>query len=175
MINSILQGDCLDIMQEIPAKSIDMILADLPYGTTAASWDTIIPFAPLWRCYERIIKDDGPIVLTAAEHFASQLINSNLKLFKYDLIWFKTNPKGHLNAKKMPLRSHEQILIFNKKPPVYNPQKTTGHYRKISKSVYSRANDGSKVNGAENRDTLYDSTERNPTSVFSFSYGDHSK
>lgn len=100
MINEIWHGDCLDLMKNIPDKSIDMILCDLPYGTTACKWDTIIPFDKLWDQYERIVKETSVICLTASQPFASSLIMSNIKLFKYDWIWEKTHPKGHLNAKK---------------------------------------------------------------------------
>ena len=108
-------------MKDIPDKSIDMILCDLPYGTTRNKWDSIIPLEPLWEQYERIIKDRGMICLTAVEPFASQLISSNYKLFRYDLIWDKKLPSGFLNAKRRPLRRHEQILCFYKKLPTYNP------------------------------------------------------
>jgi len=128
-INKIYFEDCLEGMKKIDTGSIDMILCDLPYGKTHSSWDSIIPFEPLWKQYERIIKDRGAIVLTASEPFSSMLIMSNLKLFKYDLIWQKNHPKGHLNAKKMPLRGHEQIIIFYKKPPTYNPEMRKGKFR----------------------------------------------
>lgn len=161
----ILHGDCLELMKDIPTGSVDMILCDLPYGTTACKWDTVIPFEPLWAQYERVIKPNGAIVLTGAEPFTSVLIGSNLKLFKYDLVWHKTHPKGHLNAKKMFMRAHENICVFYKKPPVYNPQMTTGHKRKVANTKYEKAADGSQVYGAEKRDTQYDSTERYPLSV----------
>ena len=172
-INKIYLGDCLELMQGISDKSIDMILCDLPYGTTNCKWDTVIPFEPLWQQYERAIKDNGAIVLTSAEPFTSFLITSNIKLFKYDLIWHKTHPKGHLNAKKAFMRAHENICIFYRKPPIYNPQMTTGHYRKIAKTSY--VTDPKKKDGAygkQNRNTSYDSTERYPLSVISVSNGD---
>ncbi|WP_242224507.1 site-specific DNA-methyltransferase [Bacillus cereus group sp. BfR-BA-01380] len=114
-------------MKLLQSKSIDMILCDLPYGVTQNKWDVVIPFNEMWDQYERIIKDNGAIVLTATQPFAAQLIASNPKLFRYDLIWKKNKSTGFLNAKKMPLRSHEYILVFYKKLPTYNPQKTTGH------------------------------------------------
>lgn len=127
-LNKIILGDCLDVMPKMKEKSIDLILCDLPYGVTARNkWDVIIPFDKLWKEYERIIKDKGAIVLTATQPFASQLIMSNPRLFRYDLIWLKNKRTGFLNAKKMPLRGHEYILVFYKKLPTYNPQKTTGH------------------------------------------------
>lgn len=168
----ILNGDCLELMKDIKSGGIDMILCDLPYGTTACKWDIIIPFQPLWEQYERIIQPNGVIVLTGAEPFTSLLITSNLKLFKYDLVWQKTHPKGHLNAKKAFMRAHENICIFYKKPPVYNPQKTSGHIRKVAKTNYVKEADGKSVYGSENRNTDYDSTERYPLSVQIFSNAD---
>ena len=125
-LNQIICGDCLEVMKEIPDKSVDMILCDLPYGTTACKWDTIIPFEPLWAQYERIIKDNGAIVLTASQPFTSMLVMSNPKWFKYEWIWDKKLATGYLNAKLMPLKRHENILVFYKRPPVYNPQFTEG-------------------------------------------------
>ena len=125
-INQVIQGDCLEVMDSIGAKSIDMILCDLPYGTTACSWDTIIPFEPLWAQYKRIVKDNGAIVLTASQPFTSALVMSNPKMFKYEWIWEKTHHQGFVNAKKLPLKSHENILIFYKNPPIYNPQMRMG-------------------------------------------------
>jgi site-specific DNA-methyltransferase (adenine-specific) len=117
----LIQGDCLEKMKDIADKSIDMILCDLPYGTTACKWDTIIPFEPLWEQYKRIIKDNGAIVLTASQPFTSALVMSNIKMFKYEWIWEKT-PTGFLNAKKMPMKSIENILVFYNSLPTYNPQ-----------------------------------------------------
>lgn len=115
-------NDCFNIFPEIKDKSIDMILCDLPYGTTACKWDTILPFDKLWEQYERIIKDNGAIVLTASQPFTSVLVASNLKMFKYEWIWEKSRPTGVLNAKRQPLRIKEDILVFYKKQSVYNPQ-----------------------------------------------------
>ena len=108
-------GDCLELMKSIQDKSVDMILCDLPYGTTACKWDTVIPFEPLWEQYNRIIKDNGAIVLFGSEPFSTTLRYSNLKNYKYDWKWIKTKPSGHLNAKKQPLRSYEDICVFYKK------------------------------------------------------------
>ena len=116
------QGNCLELMKDIPDKSIDMILCDLPYGTTKCNWDTVIPFEPLWEQYSRIIKDNGAIVLFGSEPFSTTLRYSNLKNYKYDWKWIKTKPSGHLNAKKQPLRSYEDICVFYKKQCIYNPQ-----------------------------------------------------
>ena len=118
----LLQGDCLELMPGIPDKSIDLILADLPYGTTRCGFDTIIPFEPLWKQYKRIIKDPGAILLFSQQPFTTDLIVSNRKMFRYEIIWNKTLPTGFLNAKKMPMRYHENICVFYKHLPTYNPQ-----------------------------------------------------
>lgn len=112
MINQVIKGDCLIEMPKIPDKSIDMILCDLPYGTTACKWDTIIPFEPLWEQYKRIIKDNGAIVLTASQPFTSALVMSNIKWFRYEMIWKKNRGTGIFNAKKIPMKSHENICVF---------------------------------------------------------------
>ena len=122
----ILLGDCLELMKDIPNGSIDMILADLPYGTTQCKWDTIIPFDKLWEQYERIIKPNGAIVLTASQPFTSYLIVSKIKLFKYELIWDKVASSTPMLAKTMPLKKHENILVFYKNKPTYNPEFTIG-------------------------------------------------
>lgn len=121
-LNRIYQRDCIEGMRMIPDGSIDMILCDLPYGTTACKWDAVIPFKPLWEQYERIIKDNGAIVLTSDEPFTSQLISSNLRRFRYKWIWDKTRGSNFQNARRMPMKSHEEVLVFYKKQPTYNPQ-----------------------------------------------------
>jgi DNA modification methylase len=151
-------------MKDIPDKSIDMILCDLPYGTTCNKWDSVIPLNTLWEQYERIIKDNGAIVLTAQSPFDKILSCSNLKLFRYEWIWEKTTATGHLNAKKMPLKAHENILVFYKKLPTYNPQKTKGHERKVSTAEHKR-NSNLSTNYGDYKQTGYDSTERYPRSV----------
>ena len=125
-INKVVQGDCLEVMQSIPDKSVNMILCDLPYGTTQNKWDSVIDLQKLWTEYERIIKDDGAIVLTSQGIFTAKLILSNEKLFKYKITWIKSKSTNFLNAKKQPLRKHEDICIFYKKQPTYNPQMTEG-------------------------------------------------
>jgi site-specific DNA-methyltransferase (adenine-specific) len=134
-LNKIYHADCLDLMREIPDKSIDMILCDLPYGTTACNWDVVIPFEPLWGQYERIIKDNGAIVLTASQPFTSILVLSNLPLFKYELIWDKIHPSNPYLAKIMPLKVHENILIFYKSPPTYNQIRTDNNESRKTKLV----------------------------------------
>ena len=138
-------GDCLEVMKDIPDKSIDMILCDLPYGTTRNKWDTVIDLDLLWSQYERIIKDNGAIVLFAQTPFDKVLGASNLKMLKYEWIWEKNRGTGHLNAKKMPMKAHENILIFYKKLPTYNPQMREGeaYVRKdCSKNKLNKGNYG---------------------------------
>ena len=119
--NKIYQGDCLELMKQIEDKSVDLILCDLPYGTTACSWDTIIPFEPLWEQYKRIAKDNAAIVLTASQPFTSALVMSNPDMFRYSWCWVKNRTTNYLNAKKQPLRSFEDILVFYNKQCVFNP------------------------------------------------------
>lgn len=135
MKNQVICGDCLEVMKDIPDKSIDMILCDLPYGTTACKWDTIIPFEPLWKEYKRIIKDNGAIVLTASQPFTSTMVMSNPDMFKYELIWDKKRGYEPQLANIRPQKSHENILIFCKGKTIYNPQKTL--LDKIDKRVGS--------------------------------------
>jgi len=121
MKNKIIHGDCLNVMPLIPNKSIDAIIADIPYGTTACKWDSIIPFESMWKQLHRVIKDNGAIVLFGNEPFSSALRMSNIKNYKYDWKWLKQIPGNHLNAKKQPLRSYEDVCVFYKKQPTYNP------------------------------------------------------
>ncbi len=159
-------GDCLEVMTGIPDNSIDMVLCDLPYGITARNqWDKVIDLERLWLQYHRIAKPNAAIVLFAAQPFTTQLINSNPKEFRYDLVWEKNKSTGFLNAKKMPLRIHEDVLVFYRKPPTYTAQKTTGHkpvngYTKTVQSLnYGKTKDSISGGG---------STERYPTSVLKF-------
>ena len=160
------QGDCLELMNNIPDKSVDCIITDLPYGTTQCKWDTIIPFEPLWKQYNRIIKDNGAIVLFGTEPFSSHLRLSNLKNYKYDWIWDKVKGTGFLNAKRQPMRNHELISVFYKKQCTYNPQKTYGH--KMKKSYRSKDLQ-TDVYGEMKNDYTYESTERYPRSIQVFS------
>ena len=125
-LNKVYNEDCLEGMKRIPNESIDMILCDLPYEKTKNKWDTMIPFKPLWEQYERVIKPTGAIVLFGQDKFTAKLMLSNEKLHRYNLIWDKVMTSGFLNANKMPLRSHEDICVFYKKLPTYNPQKVIG-------------------------------------------------
>lgn len=175
-LNSLINGDCLEIMPHIEDSSVDLILCDLPYGSTKCSWDIIIDLDELWRHYNRIIKPNGAILLFAQTPFDKVLGMSNIKNLKYEWIWEKTQATGHLNAKKMPMKSHENILVFYKKMPTYNPIKTYGHVRKVS-SAQSRKKSLEKrterygedyIYGKENINETYDSTERYPRSVLKF-------
>lgn len=157
------QGDCLELMKDIPDKSIDMILCDLPYGTTRNKWDSIIPLDKLWKQYERIIKDNGAVVLFSQMPFSAQLVYSNLKLFRYEWIWEKDNGTGFLNAKKMPLKIHENIEIFYKKQPTYNPQ-----MRKGFKPYSQMSGRGSSNYGEQVRVTTINEGDRYPIDVIEF-------
>ena len=143
-INKIYNMDCLEGMKYIEDKSIDMILCDLPYGTTRNKWDSIIPLDALWKQYERIIKDNGCIALFSQTPFDKVLGSSNLKLLKYEWIWEKNKATGFLNSKKMPLKAHENILIFYKNLPTYNPQ---GLIKK-DKPTINKGSRGKKERGA---------------------------
>ena len=164
------QGDCLELMKDIPDESIDMILCDLPYGTTQNKSDIIIPFDKLWNSYERIIKDNGAIVLFAQGVFYVDLINSNRKLFRYDLIWDKVLTSGFLNAKRMPLRQHEQIAVFYKKLPKYNPQFTSGKPLHSKGKTYKDKPIVNQNYGVFHTadDSRAGSTEKYPTSILKF-------
>lgn len=118
----LMQGNCLELMSELPDSSVDMIMCDLPYGTTACKWDSILPFDKLWKQYRRIAKEKAAIVLTASQPFTTMLAASNLGMFRYTWVWEKTRPTGFQNANKMPMRSHEDVLVFFKKRGTYNPQ-----------------------------------------------------
>lgn len=125
-LNQVIEDDCLHVMPQIPDKSIDMILCDLPYGTTQNKWDSVIDLDTLWKEYTRIIKDNGVIVLTAQGLFTAKLILSNEKWFKYKIVWIKSKSTNFLNAKKQPLRKHEDVCVFYKRQPTYHPQMTQG-------------------------------------------------
>lgn len=164
MMIEIKQGDCLELMKDIPDGSIDMILCDLPYGTTRNKWDSIIPLNPLWEQYERVIKDNGAIVLTAQTPFDKVLGVSNLKLLKYEWIWQKEAGTGFLNAKKMPLKDHENILVFYKKLPTYNPQMRTG----FKPYTTTKGHHGTNY-GADKGATTSSNGERYPLTIMKFS------
>lgn len=151
MLNQVFNMDCLEGMKMIPDKSVDMILCDLPYGTTACKWDSIIPFNLLWEQYERIIKDNGAILLTASQPFTTKLIASNIKLFRYEWIWKKGNhTTGFPNANRMPLKNHENVLVFYKKLPKYYPQDLILLDKPIKKAKINNM----KVFGKRNNESL---------------------
>lgn len=164
------QGDCLERMKSIPDGSVDMILCDLPYGTTANQKDIRIPFEPLWNAYERIVKDDGAIVLFGQGTFFVDLVNSNRKLFRYDLVWDKQLTSGFLNAKRMPLRQHEQIAVFYKKLPIYHPQFTQGKPLHSKGFSYMNKELKNQNYGAFHAtdDVRAGCTEKYPTSILPF-------
>ena len=165
------QGDCLELMKNIPDGSVDMVLCDLPYGTTTKNkWDSVIPFSNLWNNYERIIKDNGCIALFSQMPFSAMLVMSNPKLFRYEWIWKKTLAQGFLNANKMPMRSHENILIFYKKLPVYNPQKTKG--TPYNKGI-RKANCTTNYGDFGETNAINETGERFPVDVIEFSNANH--
>jgi site-specific DNA-methyltransferase (adenine-specific) len=158
---NLMKGDCLEMMKLIPEGSVEMVLCDLPYGTTQNKWDAVIPFDQLWAEYRRICK--GAIVLTAAQPFTSALVMSNPGLFKYQWVWEKSVATNFLNAKKQPLRNHEDVLVFYAEQPTYNPQMVPGE-RKTSRRVGTKTSNYGKAD----KETFYDSTERYPLSVQRF-------
>lgn len=166
-LNKIYNGDTFDLTPLIPNKSVDLIIADLPYQVTKNSWDSMLPFDKLWSEYKRVIKDNGAIILFGQDKFSAKLMLSNEKMHKYNIIWEKTTASNPFNAKKMPLRSHEDMLVFYSKLPTYNPQKTTGHPRKVSTAHHKRNSKNSSNYGVSIA-TSYDSTERYPKSVWKF-------
>lgn len=163
-------NDCLEIMNDISDKSIDMILCDLPYGITKCIWDKVIPNNLLWQQYKRIIKDNGTIVLFGIEPFASELRLSNLEMYRYDWIWEKTQATGHLNANKQPLRASENILVFYKKSPTYNPQKTQGHTPVHKYTKYLNTQNNTELYGKMSKELSGGgNTDRMPRNVIKFS------
>ena len=125
-VNRVIEGDCIEVMRHLPNDCIDMVLCDLPYGTTQNKWDSIVPLDELWAEYKRIVKPNGAIVLTSQGLFTAMLIMSQPKMFKYKWVWEKSKPTNFLNAKKQPLRKHEDVCVFYQRQPVYNPQMTEG-------------------------------------------------
>jgi len=145
-------GDCLEVMKIIPDKSVDMILCDLPYGTTSSKWDNVIEFGELWRQYERVIKDNGAIVLFSSQPFTTDLINS--KIFRQELIWYKNIKTGSALAKKRPLKQHENIIVFYKKQPTYNPQmeqRTEDELKRLSKNSYCKSSLNNVIGDLNNK------------------------
>ena len=168
------KGDCLELMKNIRDKSIDCIICDLPYGVTSKNkWDTIIPYEPLWKEYKRIIKDNGPIILFGQDKFTAKTMLSNEKMHRYNLIWNKVLTSGFLNAGRMPLREHEDIMIFYKKLPTYNPQFTEGKplhgmgekFKKVKNNNNNYNDFNSCNNPSANREG---DTKKYPKSILTF-------
>ncbi len=163
-IDHIYNGDCLELMKEIPDGTVDMVCCDLPYGTTRNQWDSIIPLDKLWMEYKRITKPNSAIILFAQTPFDKVLGVSNLSMLRYEWIWEKESGTGFLNAKKMPLKTHENILVFYKKPPVYNPQMRYGFipYTCKQKSV------GSNYGKVKDNHITENDGDRYPLSVLKY-------
>jgi len=167
----LLHGDCLELMKTIPDESIDLVLTDPPYGTTACKWDTVIPFEPMWAELKRIRKDNAAVVLFGSEPFSSHLRMSNIKEFKYDWIWEKTNSTGFLNARIMPLKNYENIIVFSFKKTKYNPQYTEGkpYTQKMGRCGDSSTADKKIQQGGH---TTISDGKRFPKQVIKFSNGE---
>jgi len=166
-LNKIYHGDCLELMKDIPNGSVDMILCDLPYGTTNCKWDIIIPFEKLWEQYYRITKPNAAIVLFSTQPFTTALISSNMKDFRYSLIWDKIRAAGFLNANRMPLKQHEDINVFYKMQPTYNPQKYID--KPYDKTKYNGNKLDKNVLGAYTSQSSKNEGERFPKSILTFS------
>jgi len=172
-------GDCLERMADIPDGSVDMVLCDLPYGTTACKWDTVIPFEPLWEHYWRVIRDDGAVVLTASQPFTTALIGSQIERFAFSWVWNKVFGANFVQAKRQPIKTHEDVVVFSKtgKQPMYRPQmikrdkpiKKGGN--KQSKAIPIAKTEASKVFGASGK--TYD--EKYPVSIAEFSCRDDAR
>lgn len=162
-VNDIYHGDCLELMNGIPDNSVDMILADLPYGTTQNDWDSVMPLGPLWKHYNRIIKDNGAIVLFSQSPFNIELANSNIDDLRYEWIWEKEQGTGFLNANRTPLKIHENILVFYKKQPTYNPQ---GLIERVEPLVKIGVDNGSNYGKSDKGNISYYSNY--PTTVLKF-------
>ncbi len=170
-MRKLLQGNCLEKMKDIPDGSVDMVLTDPPYGTTACKWDSIIPLVPMWQRLKQVIKSNGAIIMTASQPFTTNLINSNRLWFRYELIWQKERGQNFIQAKRQPLKSHENILVFYNKQPVYNPQMDDAPKENIRKPQYhtSHKTEVYRINKMPSHD--YDMTKRYPKSVLFFKSG----
>lgn len=171
MLSKLYNGDCLKILPTIEKNSIDVILCDLPYGTTDCKWDIIIPMEKLWAEYHRITKPNSPILLFSSQPFTTYLINSNPKQFRYEIIWYKTKASGFLNARKMPNKSHENIVVFYKNLPYYNPVKyeIDPRYQRKGKRVGSAKTTLFNIRGEKSENYQYlDDGSRFPDSVLCF-------
>ena len=153
----LMQGDCLERMKEIPDGSVDLILTDPPYGTTACKWDSIIPLEEMWEQLKRVIKPNGAIVMTASQPFTTTLISSNMKMFKYCWVWFKTRATNHLNSRRQPLRAVEDVLVFYKKQCTYNPQLRDREKKNIRDPKKSYGKGNNQTYGKTNEDYVFNS------------------
>jgi DNA modification methylase len=163
----LLIGDCLDLLADVPAASIDMVFLDLPYGTTRNKWDSLVDLERLWPELIRVTSPDSPLVFTAQQPFTSALLMSKPELFRHHWVWEKTHATGHLNAKRAPMKAHEDVLVFSRKAPRYRPQKTQGHARKVS-SAASQGSTRESTSWGKFDPHSYDSTERYPRTVQTF-------
>ena len=173
MLNKIYFEDCIETMKRIPDGSIDLMLTDPPYNITACKWDVKIDLDILWKEWLRIVKNNGALIFTASQPFTTDLINSQRDIFKYELIWDKVFPTGFLNANKMFMRSHENIIIFYRQQPVYNSQKTKGNKNHSKKTKTDRTNCYGKFNQVDNSEQL--GYMKHPTSILIFHKGHPSK
>jgi site-specific DNA-methyltransferase (adenine-specific) len=173
-INEIYLGDCLELMpKHVDDKSVDMIFCDLPYGTTQCKWDSVIDLDKLWKEYKRVIKDNGTIVLFASQPFTSILVSSNLKMFKYSFTWDKITKTNHLNAKKQPLRQVEDICVFYKKQPTYNPQGLIKCEVSNFRPNHFKYKKGEKIYGEQKEHSNKSSYTNYPSNLIQYSNGNH--
>lgn len=171
----LMHGDCLELMAQIPDGSVDMILCDLPYGTTACKWDSVIPFEPLWAHYKRVIKRNGAIVLTASQPFTTALISSNMRDFRYCWVWDKVTPSGFNYARYQPMRQHEDVLVFYAEAPTYDANGEARAKPQKYKPAHS-ASDSSQMTHSLARDTVLTATHKKKRSILQFPkvrIGDH--
>ena len=176
MRSVLVHADCFDVFPYIADESVQLILCDLPYGTTACKWDSVLPFDKLWEQYERIVKPNGAIVLTASQPFTSALVMSNLKLFRYEWVWDKVQPTGALTVKKMPMKQHENVLVFYKSQPTYNRQMTDRKKEDLRVNAVRNKNNQKTNFGYEHTGGMtmkyaadYDPTKVNPKSILTYS------
>ena len=173
-INEIYLGDCLELMpKHVEDKSVDMIFCDLPYGTTQCKWDSVIDLEKLWKEYKRVIKENGIIILFASQPFTSILISSNLKMFKYSITWDKITKTNHLNAKKQPLRQVEDICVFYKKQPTYNPQGLIKYEVSNFRPNHFKYKKGDKVYGEQKEHSNKSNYTNYPSNLLQYSNGNH--
>ncbi len=169
-LDTVICGDCLEVMRGMDDNSVDLVLVDLPYGCTQNEWDIQISLPMLWESYHRIAKENAPVILTATQPFATDIINSNRSEFHYDIIWYKPLGTGHLNCNRMPMRNHEHILVFYRKLPTYNPQKTIGKMRTKGSTKGNTTTNYGDFKGVTSHNNTY-----HPQSVVEFSNGDRTK